>query len=173
MADGGVDIRGLREVRDLLRRLPASLERRAYRTAARNALKPVQDRAKALAPVKSGTLRKSIKIRTEKFRTRGGVRAQVWVDPGRKGRPGAHYAHMVEYGTAAHQVPTPYGVLHGRKVFIPGVGYRTRIDHPGSRARPFLRPAWDGTQGEVLTRLRFELRKALEAQVRSMRRRVG
>ncbi|AZO29426.1 hypothetical protein [Mesorhizobium sp. M1B.F.Ca.ET.045.04.1.1] len=64
---------------------------------------------------------------------RGTAKVRVWwVTFTRRAR---YLAHLVEFGTAPHFQPRFKG------------GFR----HPGARAHPFFRPAYDSQQGNVLT----------------------
>lgn len=99
----------------------------------------MQQAAKARAPKRSGALKQSIGIKSQKG-TRGKtaalaivgarVKVQKAVKPlrGKKkviARP-AKYAHLVEKGTKAH------------------------AGHPGTKPRPFLRPAFDAVKTQAL-----------------------
>lgn len=59
-----------------------------------------------------------------------------------KARP-ANYAHLVEFGTAAHALSRSQGAGQ----------------HPGARAKPFMRPAFDTMQATVIDRFGREIGK--------------
>ena len=90
--------------------------------------------SKQLVPVRTAILQGSIQMRPA--HEEGG---QV---VGEFGSYNNNYAVHVEFGTAPHEiVPIRAKVLHwvvGGKDF-----FATRVHHPGSRARPFLRPSAD------------------------------
>jgi HK97 gp10 family phage protein len=77
-AKTGITIRGLGKLTRQLRKLEPKNARKAIRKAARAAAKPVQIKAKDLAPVDTGLLRKEIKVRAVKrSRQRIGVRVTI------------------------------------------------------------------------------------------------
>lgn len=82
--------------------------------------------AKGLAPVDTGHLKNS------GFAEQAGTDARVGFT--------ADYSRYVEFGTAPHEISAkPGGFLRfaGRS----GVVFARRVNHPGTRAQPFLRPA--------------------------------
>lgn len=134
MAD--VTIKGGAELAKTLREFPVKLEAQVMQSALRGGAKLIADRARALVPVASGELRKSIRVRARKNKRTGYVNAYVAAGGRRKGDP--FYAHMVEFGTGQHEIrPKGEGSL-----FIAGV-FRRVVEHPGARAKPFMRPAFD------------------------------
>lgn len=80
-------------------------------------------------PVDSGDLRKSLAVRVEGDRVTVG--------------PDVPYASYVEFGTQPHEIrpKKPDGVLrfkvNGQWV------YAKVVNHPGTKAQPFVRPAFD------------------------------
>ncbi|OKI04929.1 hypothetical protein A6A06_09545 [Streptomyces sp. CB02923] len=92
----------------------------------------VQNEARRLAPVDTGRLRSSIVAR----QTGGGRRVGYEVGTN------VNYAAAVEYGTAPHVI-----VPKNKKALAwPGAAHPvTKVNHPGTAARPFLRPAVEKT----------------------------
>lgn len=88
----------------------------------------VQNEARRRAPVDTGRLRSSIVSRAE-----GGGRNLGYVIGSN-----VNYAAAVEYGTAPHVIKPKYkGAL-----YWPGAAHPVaQVNHPGTRAQPFLRPA--------------------------------
>jgi hypothetical protein len=81
---------------------------------------------KRMAPVKTGNLRRSIRVGRITARSAETI-------------AGANYAAHVEFGTKAHEIrPRNARALRWK---VPG-GYRfaTRVRHPGTRAQPFMIP---------------------------------
>jgi hypothetical protein len=76
--------------------------------------------------------------------------AGMWLGPkvarrnAGKASVNAYYAHFVEYGTDPHNLG-----YKGRNVAVKG------SDHPGSRKKPYMRPALDG-RGEQAIRAAME-----------------
>jgi HK97 gp10 family phage protein len=148
--------------------LPKKIEIKLSRGALRAAAKPMQDQAKALAPIGAprevtnpagqrqsvggGELKKSIRI-SGTFSAKTGV-ISVKVKAGSKI---AWYANIVEHGARPHVIPGPV-YFNGR--------YYKNIQHPGFAARPFMRPAFDATGQAMIDAfadyMRKNLPKALE-----------
>lgn len=150
------EITGLAELHKALQELPAKIEGNIMRGAMRAGQKVILDAAKAKAPVKSGALRDSLRIKT---RSKNGEVSATLV----AGNKDAYYAHMVEFGTAQHFIkPKKF-----KSLFFAGLA-REVVDHPGARPAPFMRPAFDGSSQQALTavgdyiatRLPKEIKKA-------------
>lgn len=82
----------------------------------------------ARVPVKTGRLRQSIQIRVRSHDVVVG--------------PDTEYAGFVEFGTAPHEIRPKRGkalvfYMGGRKVVV------SKVNHPGTRAKPFVRPAFE------------------------------
>lgn len=151
-----IQITGLKELNDLLQRLPAKIEANVLRGALRAGQKEILQAAKANVPVQSGDLRASLRIKT---RSKKGVVSATLVAGNKK----AYYARMVEFGTARHFIKPK----NRKSLFFAGLA-REVVDHPGAVASPFMRPAWDASQTAALeafrayvaNRLPKELQKA-------------
>ncbi|MBL1107354.1 HK97 gp10 family phage protein [Streptomyces sp. 5-8] len=88
----------------------------------------VQNEARRRAPVDTGRLRSSIVSRAE-----GGGRSLGYVIG-----TNVNYAAAVEYGTAPHVIKPKYK----QALYWPGAAHPVaKVNHPGTAARPFLRPA--------------------------------
>lgn len=88
----------------------------------------VQNEARRRAPVDTGRLRSSIVSRAE-----GGGRSLGYVVGSN-----VNYAADVEYGTAPHVIKPRYK----QALYWPGAAHPVAsVNHPGTRAQPFLRPA--------------------------------
>lgn len=144
-----IHVRGLADLQKLLDTLAPKLERNVLRGAMRAAANVVKDEAKALCPVGppsatgakryklyTGALRDSIRV---SVRAKGG-RVTASVKAGGRLKNGADvwYAPIVERGAVAHKIKAAKGGF----LAIGGGVYRS-VDHPGMKAKPFLRPALD------------------------------
>jgi len=88
----------------------------------------VQNEARRRAPVDTGRLRSSIVSRAE-----GSGRSVGYVVGSN-----VNYAAAVEYGTAPHVIKPKYK----QALYWPGARHPVaQVNHPGTRAQPFLRPA--------------------------------
>ncbi|MFF7313346.1 HK97 gp10 family phage protein [Streptomyces sp. NPDC008137] len=88
----------------------------------------VQNEARRRAPVDTGRLRSSIVSRAE-----GSGRSVGYVIG-----TNVNYAAAVEYGTAPHVIKPRYK----QALYWPGAAHPVaQVNHPGTRAQPFLRPA--------------------------------
>jgi HK97 gp10 family phage protein len=130
----------LAAIRRLERRV---LDRNLQRRVVRAAGKPVREEARRLCPVLSGDLKASIKTRVtsrRKVYTFAAVGARM------------HHAHLVEFGTDPHYIPLPKSKRRG---------LNRGVKHPGAKAKPFLRPAFDTKKDEAVRNAREVLRPAV------------
>ncbi len=146
-------IEGLSELDRMLKELPAKLEGTVVRGGLRAGATVLQKAARELAPVRTGKLRASIKVSTG-IRN-GRVYARV-----RAGGKDAFYAHMVEFGTAAH-------VIQGKRGGWLNIGGRwaLKVNHPGSMMKPFMRTAVDGFQGDAVDAMAAYLRERIPREI--------
>lgn len=128
-------IKGGKELMTVLSSLPAKIERNIMRSALNQGAKVIQAEAKANVPVESGELRDSIKrsTRAERGRIKSNVTTKLF------------YARFVEFGTAAHQIKGK----DGGYLFFKDRLVRS-VNHPGARAKPFLRPALDAKAADAI-----------------------
>lgn len=142
-------IDGLADLQRMLDELPAKVEANIMRGAIRVGAKVIEDRAKELAPVKSGALRDSIKVSTRS--KRGEVSATI-----RAGGGKAFYAKWVEFGTAQHFIKPK----NRKSLFFAGMAKEV-VDHPGARQKPFMRPALDGGHTGAIDAMAEYIKKRL------------
>lgn len=140
-----VRVDGLSALEKALNELPEKIERNIIRSALRAGLKSIKAEAEARVPVRSGELRKSIKIKAKLIKGRPVAAVTA-------GNKQAWYAHLVEFGTGGFYEGTgksvggPYVIKAKTKrgLFIPGGAHPVMsVTHPGSKAQPFMRPAFD------------------------------
>lgn len=116
MANSGVfsvRLEGFEAIRNVLRQLPDKLRDKVLAKAVAKAAKPLVENAKALAPVRTGALKRSIAAVVRRSRKTGEPFAVVGAERGRYFRGGkalrgnadrrgadqpANYAHLVEFG---------------------------------------------------------------------------
>jgi HK97 gp10 family phage protein len=130
--EDSVHIKGLSDLNRFLEQLAPKVEANVMRGALRAGMNVVKPIAQANIHSVSGELARGLKVGT---RRRG---SRVIANLKATGRH-SHIAHLVEFGTRAHNIAARgKGWLSFLNVFAKSV------DHPGARARPFLRPALDG-----------------------------
>lgn len=100
----GIWMTGFKEVEKKLKKLPPNLQRNISRMAMRNGLKIIRDKARDLAPVDTGKLRKAIKTKVS-LRSNGDMLGSVFIKT--RGKGAAPHAHLVEWGVDMHG-QTPY-----------------------------------------------------------------
>ena len=129
-----VRVKGLSDLNKFLQQLPAKVEQSVLRGALRAGANVVMAEAKAndWFPVDSGQLRDGLKVSTSS--RRGRVTAKV-----KATGKHAFIAPWLEYGTAAHKITAK----KGKGLFFGGL-FVKGVQHPGSRPKPFMRPALDG-----------------------------
>ena len=134
-----------------LHKLPITLKNKVLVAGTRAAANVIKRKARALVPVGKGlntkaggalrrrtrkkTLHLRDTIRTTKFRDPNSNIVRYIVHAGR----GRATAHLVEFGTSPH----PIKVSRGHKRMVLFGKYMKQVSHPGSKARPFMRPAFD------------------------------
>ena len=137
-----------------LDKLPEKIRKKVEPKALRAAVKPmVKDAKKGARRNKTrstGLLATSIGVRLKTYR-RGknrGMTMAIWgprtkfksVKAGGTSIHPAKYAHLIEFGTAPHAIRAGRKMLafddKGENVVL------SKVDHPGSPARPFMRPAF-------------------------------
>lgn len=98
MSDGvTVTLTGLKELDRAVKKLPKGMQRRVLNNALRAGGRVIQKKAKALVPVKTGTLKRSIVVRTGKAK-QGAATVFVTTTSGKGEKNDAWYSHIVEFG---------------------------------------------------------------------------
>ena len=144
-----VKLVGVRDLSRALDRLPIELQRSAERAVLRAGAKPILKAAKSKVVKASGLLKKSLGTNVKKLK--GETTARVGPRKGYSGKVKrgnrevfqnpSKYSHLVEYGTSH------------------------------SAAKPFIRPAVDSTQGEVVGAMAAGLDTHLTKVVRKLKTR--
>lgn len=153
-----VKIKGWEELQKALDELPKKIEANIVKSALRQAVKVVALEAKRQVPVGTGALRASIRYGVDRKKETRMPFGYVKAGPSEegdepKGKKTAFYAHMVEFGTQAH-------VIRAKNSRALAVGVDV-VHHPGSKARPFMRPAFDATRQAALQAFANQVKKRL------------
>lgn len=151
------ELTGAAEFDAMLKELGPRVARSVASKALRRAANVIRDEARTRAPVKTGELKRSIKVKSRKARKTN----ERTVSVGVAGKEGP-LAHIVEFGAAAHPIQARPGKVlanpETREVF--GV----RVSHPGSPPQPFLRPAADTKAAEALDVMGRALGEGIERE---------
>lgn len=149
-------VKGLAELQKLLDTLPVKVEKNIMRGALRAGAKVILEEAKSNVPIKTGDLRRSLRVSTRAQRQRvsakvsSGMPIARWVEFGTR----AHYIHVEEserplnkrlsrkFGRPIHAGMTTVNRAI-RSLKISGRFVGPTVHHPGAKPRPFLRPALD------------------------------
>lgn len=143
-----IHVKGLAELQKLLGDLAPKLEANVLRSALRQGANVIKEEAQRISPVKSGKLRDSLKVGTRL--KRGVATASV--------KSKVRYAALVEFGTKAHVIAARNGAL------ALGGGFARAVRHPGARARPFLRPAFDSQARAAVIAVGNRIKEVLETK---------
>lgn len=143
-----IHVKGLADLGRALQEFPIKFERNVLRGALRAGMKPVRVQARANVVKQSGVLAKGLKVSTS---SRGKM---VY---SKLKTSGAHdyIARFIEFGTARHWISAKNGgMLRIAGTNAEGgsfVTFKQRVDHKGSRALPFMRPALDTQATNAVT----------------------
>lgn len=151
----------------------AIAQRRATLKAIRAGAKIVQRSAKSAVARQSGALRQSLGIKGAKGK-RGKTIAYAVIGPRKKVRKlvkrkgsrrpvlavPAYYAHLVERGTR------PHAIGKGSKLARRGkAGSAGGAQHPGTRARPFIGPAYTSNRPSIARAIQDALAVEIEKEI--------
>lgn len=165
-------IGGGEELDRLLQTLPTKIEKNILRAALRAGGVVLRNEAKQKVPQDNGDLLRSIRItsRVQRGQVQIGVKA---------GNAKAYYANMVEYGTKPHFIKVDdrdrgrgkkkgslasIGTVNRRVLQIGANFIGPSVHHPGSRARPFMRPAVDAGFVPAVKAIQDKIRERLTEQ---------
>jgi HK97 gp10 family phage protein len=150
-----IKVEGLKELQARAKKLDAKMRRRVFGKAARAGGKIVVAAAKAGVPVRTGAVRASLVHRASSKPAKGLFGVKVTIKGGRKsserkarrkkGKGGEYFPDAVERYYRFQELGTKH--------------------HP---ARPFMRPALEGSKSAVLNAVKDELRSGLDAAAGSL-----
>jgi HK97 gp10 family phage protein len=151
------ELHGAKELEAALNALPKRIGKAAVRRALLKAGKPIAADAAARVAVRSGKLKRTIRVSTQlskrqrRGRARGAVKGRVDVYIG--AGPSRH-AHLVEFGTAPRQQ------RNGKQV-------------GAVAAQPFMRPAWEAGKGRALNSFSKMLWEEIEKAVKRLAKKAA
>ena len=174
MASSEVNIKGLKELDELLKTLPANIQNNVMRGAMRSGLNEVGSIAKDILSsdghVATGNLRKSIRVsfkrKSENF---GWMRGHL-----KAGDKKAWYAHIIEFGSGSYYAgklsqskKAPYKIKpKTKKSLFFGGKMRESVIHPGVRPSPFMRPALDSGANRAIKAFAAYVAKRLPKEIK-------
>lgn len=170
MASVTMKMRGGRELARALKMLPENVGKRVMRKATHAAGAEVRKAARRLAPTgDTGLLRKSMAQRT--YRVKGkflwvsviGPRHRKTVVNGKAYNPG-NYGHLVEFGTRPHRIPKT-----GQAFLAFGNTVVSAVMHPGTKPKPFMRPAYDQAGKVAISSFGRKAMQAIEKEAAKLR----
>ncbi|PRY10286.1 HK97 gp10 family phage protein [Pontibacter ummariensis] len=154
----GVQLKGGNQAKLVLQALQKNLDADTLRKNMRKGAKVIADEARqnTNATDPSGELGKAVGVINDPD-DRTGV--QVAARRGKRYEKG-YIAHIVEYGAAPHIIRAKKGkklaFKHGDKTVVVD-----EVSHPGIKARPFMRPAWETKKDAALNRIKEGLKKEI------------
>lgn len=153
MSGVSLEIKGLSALQGRLKALAAAQPKLAAQVLEEEATTIARD-AKVLAPVDTGNLRASIEARkVNDLAYTVGVHADA---------PAASYAPSVEYGSKPHKIRAKNKKRLAFKGASGDTVFPAEVNHPGTKAQPFLGPA-------LLTAERRLPRRLAAAEQRALR----
>lgn len=151
-----VKLEGLKDLNKALQELDGKLATKINRRAISRGAQVIRKEMRALAPRKTGDLRRELRYKIRKSKEKTGFSGSV--GPTKK----AFYARFIEFGTSAHEIPAPMiGSRRNRRANPAVVSFGgkvfSRVDHPGQRPQPFLRPAYMSSRLKALEAIKQRL----------------
>lgn len=160
-----IEVKGYQEAKALLDQLPNNMQKRMLIAALRSSAKPMLQSAKSKVPVRSGRLRKQLRI--VRFRDRNAPKSEVDIavkpvfeKTKKKSTINQYYGKFIHEGTANPRVPRKKGKTlvfenaSGEKIFVKSV--------KGIRPTPYLEQAYTENSERVVASFGDELATAVE-----------
>lgn len=160
-----IEVKGYREAKALLDQLPNNMQKRMLLAALRSSAKPMLQDAKSKVPVRSGRLKRQLRI--VRFRDRSASKSEVSIavkpvfeKTKKKGAINQYYGKFIHEGTANPRVPRKKGKTlvfenaSGEKIFVKSV--------KGIRPTPYLEQAYTENSERVVASFGDELATAVE-----------
>lgn len=160
MAKSGFSIKGIDELNQVLAGFDSKFGAQQLDKILRKAAAPMVREAKRLSSNAdvTGDTTKSIGIIANR------KAGSITVGPRRGNGFKGYHAHLLEYGTAPHIIKAKAagGLLRWAG------GAATQVQHPGSAAQPFMRPAFDATGQAVVESIKDQCREILDSGFKSV-----
>ena len=162
-----IEVKGYREAKAILDQLPNNMQKRMLLAALRSSAKPMLLSAKGKVPVRSGRLKRQLRI--VRFRDRKAPKSEVSVavkpvfeKTKKKGTINQYYSKFIHEGTTDPRVSRKGKTLvfqneAGEKIFVKSV--------KGIRPNPYLEQAYTENSDHVEASFGIELAAAVEKYV--------
>lgn len=157
---------GLDRLNKKLKKLPEQAEKR-IKEAMEQGANEIVAMMKSLAPEVSGDLRDSIGWTWGERPKYSQALATVKSSDGKlaltiyAGNSKVRYAHLVEFGTAAHDIyGKRQGFLGRRKAMGKDGRFGTHVKHPGATAKPFFFVSWRALRRRTKSRITRAITKS-------------
>lgn len=163
-SNGSINVQGLADLHRALQQLPAKIEANVLTGGLRAGANVIAQDAIRRIPEGTGQLKQTVRLST--MRRNGkvtvAVKAGSRTKVSKKGKIslGAYYAHFVEYGTAPHEIKPK----NRKSLVIAGI-FRELVKHPGARAKPFMRPAFDSQKQAAIEAVRDYIAARLPKEI--------
>lgn len=133
--------------------LPANLMTNALKAGVRAAATAVKKEAQTLAPKKTGKLAKSLSVKLRRTNSKAVIRFSVTA--------GKFYARFIEFGASPHLIEL-YS-KRDKKVLASGKEiFGKEVNHTGVKPKPFMRPALDAKESEVIPIIAAKITERLD-----------
>jgi len=162
-----IKVEGYKQAKDILDGLPNNMQKSILIAALWQSVKPMLTSARNKVPVRSGKLKKQLRIVRHKDRNASKTEVAVAVKPvfdksKKSGKVNQYYGKFIHEGTAERRVSRKDKMLvfeneQGEKVFLKSV--------KGIRATPFLEMAYSETGERTITIFGDKLAAAVERYV--------
>ena len=160
-----IKVVGYQEAKAILDELPNNMQKRMLLTALRSSAKPMLQSAKSKVPVRSGRLKRQLRI--VRFRDRQASKSEVAIavkpvfeKTKKKGAINQYYGKFIHEGTANPRVPRKQGKTlvfenaSGEKIIVKSV--------KGIHANPYLEQAYTENSERLVSSFGDELATAVE-----------
>lgn len=170
MAKTTMRIEGLKELEAALMELPKATGKNVLRRALISAATPMADSARNMAPVRSGALKRSIKIGKVKFSS-GSAGKRAFAEAMARG------ASRAEAGAATREANegSSEDITSALLVLGPGRNPQATFQEFGTVHHPphaYMRPAWDQGKANAAETIKNELKSEIDKAVARIARKA-
>lgn len=148
-----VNFKGIKQFEKNIKALGGKVAKQVVKASLKKGGTVFIKQARSNLPPQYDTLKRSLKSAFRKPRNQFYQTLKIGFTTGKNARYDGWYAHIVEGGSDAHTITSKTGkiITAGDDVFA------RKINHPGTRAYPFLRPAFENKSNAALVRFRDSL----------------